>query len=501
MVLTLSDAGRKAARVSRGLGLYAHALKTARPKQLRARVIRPFARRRFPSEPAPPLESLAAAAPLWRSEAFEPTVLAGEGSERLRDFHAHYGEDALAFARSGDGEGTRAAIERWIGQCPPELGDPWHPYPLSTRVGNWLAALALEPSATTKPIAASLWRQLLHLERNIEDDILGNHVIRNARALLLGSAAFGSARLLDVGSELLARELPDQVLSDGGHYERSPVYHLIVLRDLLEVEAAAPGSVPADTIERMQQFAAGLARPDGEPALFNDGTLDLAPRLELPPPMEGLSLFPETGYAVVRREGIWLAFDCGPPAPPYLPAHAHADALSFQLWLGGKPVVVDPGMPTYERGPERDWFRGTRSHSTVSIDGRDQFELWGAFRSGPLPRVELLEASERRLEAAISWPGRIRHIRTVTLDVDALTVADRIEGRGRQMIVSSLPLGPALAGDVVAEGLPVGRETRAVSERLFSQTEATALVMRGELDLPGRLGWRLALPGVATIAR
>ncbi len=63
-------------------------------------------------------------------------------------------------------------------------------------------------------------------------------MIRNARALLLGAAAFGSAGLLDAGSALLERELPEQVLSDGGHYERSPVYHLIVLRDLLEVEAA-----------------------------------------------------------------------------------------------------------------------------------------------------------------------------------------------------------------------------------------------------------------------
>ena len=67
------------------------------------------------------------------------------------------------------------------------------------------------------------------------------------------------------------------------------------------------------------------------------------------------------------------------------PAHAHADALSFQLWADGRPVVVDPGMPTYDAGAERDWFRGTRAHSTVAIDG-DQFEPWGAFRSGPLPR-------------------------------------------------------------------------------------------------------------------
>ena len=369
--------------------LYLHALRTARPRQLRARALRPLARRRFPTGAPPPFEPPTGPIELWRSPAFENSPLAGTGAERLRGFHAQYGEDVLALARQGDVAGVRAGMLAWIAGNPPRPGDAWHPYPLSTRAGNWLAALALQPEAATSAVVESLWSQLLHLERNVEDDILGNHLIRNARALLLGAAAFGSARLLDAGGALLERELPEQVLSDGGHYERSPVYHLIVLRDLLEVEAAVPGSVPADVLERMRGFAAALARPDGQPALFNDGTLDLAPRLDLPPPPDGLSLFPETGYAVFRRNGVWLAFDCGPPAPPYLPAHAHADALSFQLWLDGEPVVVDPGMPTYEPGAERDWFRGTRAHSTVSIDGRDQFELWGAFRSGPLPRVEL----------------------------------------------------------------------------------------------------------------
>jgi hypothetical protein len=481
--------------------LYLHALRTARPRQLRARALRPLARRRFPAGSPPQFEPPSGPIELWRSPAFEPQLLAGTGAERLRAFHAQYGEDVLALARQGEAEAARSAMLAWIDQNPPRPRDAWHPYPLSTRAGNWLAALALEPEAATSAVVESLWRQLLHLERNIEDDILGNHVIRNARAFLLGAAAFGSAGLLEAGSALLARELPEQVLSDGGHYERSPVYHLIVLRDLLEIEAAVPGSVPAEVIERMRRFAAALARPDGNPALFNDGTLDLSPRLDLPLPPEGLSLFPETGYAVVRRVGVWLAFDCGPPAPPYLPAHAHADALSFQLWLDGEPVVVDPGMPTYEPGPERDWFRGTRAHATVSVGGRDQFELWGAFRSGPLPRVELLEATEEHLEAAVSWTNGSRHIRALTINPDVLGVDDRIEGQGRTMVVSSLPLGTTPAGEILAEGLPIVRESRAVSERLFTATESSALVMEGELDLPGRLGWRVALPRVATIAR
>src|SRR5439155_16691925 len=153
------------------------------------------------------------------------------GLERLRRFHLHYGEEVLGLARCGDAEGAGRAVHAWIAGNPPARGDGWHPYPLSTRVGNWIAAASLLPELADASFADSLWRQLVYLERNVEDDVLGNHVIRNARALVLGGRAFGSERLERRGRALLERELPEQVLPDGGHYERSPVYHLLVLRD------------------------------------------------------------------------------------------------------------------------------------------------------------------------------------------------------------------------------------------------------------------------------
>ena len=99
-----------------------------------------------------------------------------------------------------------------------------------------VAALTLLPELRSPEFDESLWRGLRHLQANIEDDVLGNHVIRNARGLVAGGAAFGEQRFVDRGLALLKRELRQQVLPDGGHYERSPVYHLLVLRDLLEVE-------------------------------------------------------------------------------------------------------------------------------------------------------------------------------------------------------------------------------------------------------------------------
>lgn len=467
-----------------------YALRTARPRQLRARALRPLRRRRFAARPRPAVpQPLVANEPLWRSRAFDRSGAAPDSSSRLALFHAHYGDDVLEAARTGDAATAHAATAAWTRSNPPSAGDAWHPYPLSTRIGNWIAALTLEPTVQESVAADSLWRQLEYLASNVENDTLGNHVIRNAKALLLGGAAFQDQRLMDLGQMLLARELPEQVLADGGHYERSPAYHRLVLRDLLEV---APFADVSAVLSQMQNFAAATSRPDGAPALFNDGGLDVAPHLDLPPPPPGTTVLPDSGYAVVRRGELWLAFRCGPLAPSFLPAHAHADALSFQLWWSGRPVIVDPGMPTYEAGPERDRFRGTAAHSTVAVGG-DQFELWGAFRSGPLPRVELVTAGDDTLIATASYRG-VRHRRSIEIAKGAIDIRDRIEGHGTMRVIAALPLAPDASIDVEAYGpLPARQDGRVVAERLGERVPSRAWVLDGTVKLPVELGWRILL--------
>jgi uncharacterized heparinase superfamily protein len=520
--------------------LYLEALRSARPRQLAARTLRPINRRRTRSSSMPraaqPVEEGVA---LWRSGLFstaDETAADLPGGtvnvlglrvpyppedwnravpQQLRRFHLHYGEEILGAARRG-GEhlkAARAGLQAWVAANPPATNDAWHPYPLSTRIGNWIAAISLHPELAGAEVSESLWRQLAYLQRNVEDDILGNHVIRNARALVLGGRAFSEQRLVDRGIGLLERELPEQILGDGGHYERSPVYHAIVLRDLLEIRALVEFADLDTTIVRMEAFVAAMSRPDGLPASFNDSPLDLAPKLPMPPQPSGLTILADTGYAVVRSPGqLWLAFDCGEAAPRFLPSHAHADGLSFQLWLGNRPLVVDPGMSTYEPGTERNWLRGTRSHSTVAVDRCDQFELWGAFRAAHLASVEVLDVSgsdrEGTIEAMLSGfprvPGGIRHRRRLSWSSQTVQLEDELDGRGRHFVESALPLAPAVdvgsgqpfeADAAVIE--PVGSlscavETRSISERLFEHVPAHALVMSGELQLPASIGWRIS---------
>ena len=481
-------------------GLYLHALRVAELRQLGARVARPVRRRRFPAATRASLTPVAGGVEFWRSPAFaRADLVAGDGEvdvlgasvrfppadwelpgePRLCRFHLQYGDEVLGWARQGDVGRAREAVAAWIDANPPRPGDAWHPYVVSQRIGNWVAASSLAPELATAELAGSLARQAAYLSRNLERDVLGNHLIANARALVLAGRALEDDALLARGLAVLRGEVPRQVLSDGGHYERSPLYHDLVLRDLLEIRHATGTGEHDDAIARMSVFSSALRRPDGLPAPFNDAMLELAPELGLPPAGPGTAVFEETGYVVVRTGATWLAFDCGPPSPAFLPAHAHADALSIQLWHDGRPVVHDPGTFTYEPGAERDWFRSTRAHATASAGGRDQFALWGAFRSGPLPRVRLVSTSPLVAEASY---GGIRHHRELALTASELTIADRMSGT--DVVEARLPL-ETRAGIDADEW-----ESAWLSERLFERRELPVAVRRYQ----GEGDWLIRLP-------
>jgi hypothetical protein len=173
--------------------------------------------------------------------------------------------------------------------------------------------------------------------------------------------------------------------------------------------------------------------------------------------------------------------------------------------------VVDPGTYTYEAGFDRDWLRGTRSHSTVAVDANDQFELWGAFRASRIASVELLDAAGSENQGAVvaelhGFPnvrGRIRHRRRLSWSSQTIEVEDELDGHGRHFVESALPLAPGIeveAGPPMsADGIAIEHvgsmacsvEMRSVSERLFERVDAPAVVMRGELDLPAAFGWKL----------
>lgn len=90
----------------------------------------------------------------------------------------------------------------------------------------------------------------------------------------------------------------------------------------------------------------------------------------------------DAGYAFLNApaQGISVLLDAGPLGYGSMAAHGHADALHFACSIDGQPLFVDSGTYDYFTYPElRSYFRSTRAHNTISLDGTDQSSMSGPF--------------------------------------------------------------------------------------------------------------------------
>ena len=102
--------------------------------------------------------------------------------------------------------------------------------------------------------------------------------------------------------------------------------------------------------------------------------------------------FADAGITFLRDDVVSCRVDHGPHGYLSTSAHGHADALSFELTIGGRPVLIDPGTYVYQGDPEwRRYFRSTLAHNTLEIENADQAEQAGPFlwssRIGELGRI------------------------------------------------------------------------------------------------------------------
>ena len=379
-------------------------------------------------------------------------------------FHLHY----LGWLASLSPEERLGMARAWVEGNPPAPGPAWHPYPTSLRIAN-LLRMGIDDPVVTR----SLYRQAAFLHRCVEYHVMGNHLLENARALIMAGTAFrgqGEAdEWLKHGLAIYRDELPEQILPDGGHKERSPMYHALVLEGLLDAVNALSAADEAHpelpflqtTARRMTAAGKAWLMPDGQIPLLNDSTFEIAcppDKLlqyaeELLGPVEPAGdAFPESGYFVHRGPRLHLFWDAGPGGPDHLMAHAHADVFSFELAVDGLRFVIDPGVYEYERGEDRDFVRSTRAHSTVEVDGRDQFECWHSFRVARRSQPRAVRAETRdgtsRFEGEYPWGevygGDVVHRRVLEVDDPGglVRIRDRVTGSGHHRVRAHLPLHP-----------------------------------------------------------
>ncbi len=392
---------------------------------------------------------------------------------QLWRYHLHYFDWAWSFAVHPDRTWARHEFATlwasWRESSPFPLGDAWSPYVVAVRVWNLCGVFTslvrgqeIEDSYMGDLIIAARY-----LRAHVERDVGGNHLIKNLKGLIGAAVFMHDDRRLRAPLGELERQLPVQVLEDGGHFERSPSYHCQVLGDLVDVAgllaaAGRPGPASLDeAIAAMRRWLGSMLMPDGDVPLFNDCTLVGPERVALlgpaPAPAQALEVLEPSGYVVLRSGRLHLVADVGPPCPPELPAHAHADCLSFELAVDGARVVVDTGTSTYGSGPRRAYERSTAAHNTVEVDGTDQTEVWGAFRAARLARctLERVTAEGGVIDVVASHDGYTRllgrpvHRRRWHVEGDRIEIDDEIVGDGVHQVTARLhvPRGRAIAVD------------------------------------------------------
>lgn len=406
---------------------------------------------------------------LNREEAvgWPPLDWAAPGLPRLWQYNLHYFEWLWAL----EYKAVREAILSWIEQHNLAEGRVgWEPYPTSLRLMNWCGICFGTFRAETehdgdfaKQVRRSISLQTEWLARHLEIHLGGNHLFENAAALVFVGTCFageGPENWLKKGMDILRREIPEQILEDGMHFERSPMYHLRItyllqmLRETGADEVKALVDVP---LARMPAALAHVCHPDGEIALFNDSAFGICNHPDdvlgsRRPRSRGPWALPNAGYYGYRGEdGAYIICDAGVIGPEYIPGHAHGDIFSFELSLNGQRVIVDSGVYDYEPGPMRRYCRSTSAHNTVEIEGQDQCEFWGVFRVArrgyprdvrwePTPEGFCLSG---RHDGYCRLPGRPVHHRTVRWNRSrGLHVRDQVHARRPVRVVSRLHLHP-----------------------------------------------------------
>ncbi|MEN0048521.1 MAG: alginate lyase family protein [Bacteroidota bacterium] len=304
-------------------------------------------------------------------------------------------------------------------------------------------------------INQSLYYQLHLLNENLEYHLLGNHLLENGFALLIGAYYFQDQKLYSQAKKILIPELEEQILSDGAHFELSPMYHQLMLFRVLDSYNLIQNNSFFDQellglfkekASKMLSWLRQMTFSDGSIALLNDSARKIAsttkqlesyaqnlsvPKVDLP--------LKESGYRRVNNGRYEIILDIGQIGPDYIPGHAHSDTLNFELYINGKPFIVDTGTSTYEKNARRTLERSTASHNVVQVENLEQSEVWGGFRVGRRASATIIEESNSFITASHNGfkKNGIIHKRSFFFEENVLTIEDEVLSLNTKNVTSN----------------------------------------------------------------
>lgn len=289
------------------------------------------------------------------------------------------------------------------------------PYPVSLRSINMIRLFSKE-GVKDADLLANLYGELNFLSQRLEYHLLANHLLENAFALMMGGAFFSNEAWLKTAQSILEKELEEQTLLDGAHYELSPMYHQIILFRVLELydwysqwenNEASFIKLLKTKAELMLSWLDKISFSNGDIPHFNDSTNEISFRTEdLMTYAKNLDLninpvpLSDSGYRTLNKEAYEIRLDFAQIAPSYQPGHAHADALSFILYHKDKPLFVEQGTSTYNIGERRSLERSTQAHNCVVVDNQNQSQVWSGFRVGKRAKTSIIKDEATRLVAS-----------------------------------------------------------------------------------------------------
>jgi hypothetical protein len=287
-------------------------------------------------------------------------------------------------------------------------------YPISLRNVFWIRFLS-KHSIRNGKIDSFIYSQYKILQYNLEYHLLGNHLLENALSLLFGAYYFRDKQIYKKAYNLLKKELNEQILNDGGHFELSPMYHQILLYRLLDcINITFNNNRMEDDLFHflsckaalMLSWLQNITLPSGNIPPLNDSTNGIAPlsrdlfeyakRLNIEFQLLPLS---DSNYRIFRGDNFKCIMDIGGIMPEYQPGHAHADTFNFILEITEKSVFVDTGCSTYELDAVRNHERGTTAHNTVAFSGKNSSQVWTSHRVGKRANVRIIKDSHNKIVA------------------------------------------------------------------------------------------------------
>ncbi|MCW8130788.1 MAG: heparinase II/III-family protein, partial [Planctomycetota bacterium] len=162
--------------------------------------------------------------------------------------------------------------------------------------------------------------------------------------------------------------------------------------------------------------------------------------------------FPDAGFHVLASgtggEARWALFDAG----PFGASHQHEDALSLELFALGVPFLVDPGISSYLDDAWTAYYRQTRAHSTLLVNGAGQWRqrlgrdahtasARGRHRAAFGPVFDYVRAEYR--DGYRGQPEGIVHTRTLLfLRGGYWIVFDEVTGEGAERIDALFHFSP-----------------------------------------------------------